>query len=117
MQVQDVLREGAQHAQPELLSVPDHGDQSRQVNPQEDVPDNVKLFVVVNYRIFEEVTVVDCLSLQEDVRMLLREEPAHVSEERPSPRVVRISVRFCVFVMQSVISAPGPDVILSSSRE
>lgn len=59
-----------------------------------------------------EIAHVDCGTLVDDVRVLANQEPTHMREEEAPLRVMRIGVRVCEFMVNSVIPYPFVNVIL-----
>lgn len=46
------------------------------------------------------------------VRMFLEKQPAHVSEEETTTRVVRVGISFRILVMYTMVTAPFVNIIL-----
>ena len=59
-----------------------------------------------------EVTEIKALALLDEGRVLPAEEPSNMGKEKTAFRIVRIRIRFRIFVMDAVISTPFMDAIL-----
>lgn len=76
----------------------------------------ILLFLKHDHRVGLQVFHVDAAALGHDVRMLADHQPAHVREEKPAGRVVRVGVRVGELVMDSVVADPFVYVILERQR-
>lgn len=74
------------------------------------------LFLEADNWILQQVAHLDTGSPDQDVRVLLHHEPAHVTEEESPFRVMRISVCLTELVVNTMITAPLVNVILTGRR-
>lgn len=78
--------------------------------------DAVSLFLPHDHRVGLQVPHVDRPALAGDVRVFAHHQPAHVREEEPAGRVVRVGVRVGELVVHAVVAHPLVDVVLERQR-
>ena len=60
----------------------------------------------------EQVVQGDTAALLKDLRVLLHQQPAHMSEKEAALGVVRVGVRLAVLVVNTVVTGPFIDRVL-----
>ena len=66
----------------------------------------IKFLLEHNKRILQEVRKIKLASDFHDIRMLLHEQPSHVSEEKPTGCIVGICISLGEFVVYAMVTSP-----------
>uniref|UniRef100_A0A182TF98 Uncharacterized protein n=1 Tax=Anopheles melas TaxID=34690 RepID=A0A182TF98_9DIPT len=74
------------------------------------------LALEAQHRVSFQVGNVQLLALGNDFRMLAAQQPADVREEKATGRIMRIRIRFRVFVVHPVVAGPVQRTVLERDR-
>lgn len=95
-----------------ILAPEVNGNYGRNYKAKQHFQQNEIFLMETHDRIGQNVTHVQLTTTFQHLGMFVHHQPAHVSEEKASIRVVRISIGFRILVVNSVIAYPIVQAIL-----